>query len=461
MRNAFHRSIVPCLGAAGLALLPRGGLACQEGAVWHDEAPGEPAVASIAGRTTHPVLPAGEVVETYVHLAVRAVEVPDAPRLGMNLALVIDRSGSMASEDKLRFAKQAAQQVVERLRPDDRLAIVAYDDEICTVVPPTLAAERRVFHTAIEGLDTGGSTDLCGGLTAGVEAVLAHFDERRVNGVMLLSDGLANVGVKSADEIAGRAAGFRDRGVRVSTLGMGLDYDEDLLMGVALRAGGNYHYVAEAETVGGFLDGELDEMGCAVARDVRVRIVPGDGVELREVYAHVERQEGNTTLVDLRDLYGGQERKIVLRLGVRGSVGETRELLRATLSSVDAKTRARRVSEVPPVTVRFSDDLAEVRAARDLETLARVEVVQNGVALDRAMRLQKDGRYQEAQELLGARYLNSKIVNETELHDPEVERTLWRIQKVMQDLERTRSNPQARRDLQLESMLHALGYTGG
>lgn len=460
MRDAFHRSFVPLVGACGLALVPRGGLACQE-AAWHDEAPGDPALASIEGRTTHPVLPAGETVETFVHLAIRAVEVPDAPRLGMNLALVIDRSGSMASEDKLRFAKQAAQQVVERLRPDDRLAIVAYDDEIRTVVPSAPASERGVFHAAIEALEPGGSTDLCGGLTAGVEAVLAHFDERRVNGVMLLSDGLANVGIQSAEAIAERAAGFRDRGVRVSTLGMGLDYDEDLLMGVALRAGGNYHYVAEAETVGGFLDGELDEMGRAVARDVRVRIVPGEGVELREAYGHVERMEGDATVVELRDLYGGQERKIVLRLGVRGTVGEPRELLRASLSHVDAATRARRVAEVPPVTVRFSDDLAEVRAARDLETLARVEVVQNGAALERAMRLQKEGRYPEAQELLGARYLNSKIVNDTEFHDPEVERTLWRIQKVMQDLERTRNHPRARRDLQLETALRGLGYVGG
>jgi len=416
------------------------------------------ALVSLTSRISHPLVFAGEAQEVYLHLGLRAAERPAAPRLGMNLALVIDRSGSMASEDKLRFAKSAAEQLVSRLRPDDRLAIVAYDDQIRTVVPSTPAGEKDGFFSAIRALEPGNSTDLCGGLMRGYEEVLTHLDVARLNGVLLVSDGLANAGVKEPAEIAKRAAECRTRGVRISTMGMGLDYDEDLLCGVAQNAGGNYYYVDQAEAVGRYLDQELDELGRVIARDLEVRVELGEGVELRQLFGFVHRVEGRTVIVPLRDMVSGQGGKVVLRLGVACAAGKSAPLAAASLRYVEAVTREPHESVSAPLEVRGSDDGEAVQRARDLDVLVQAEIVQNAIALDGAMELQKAGQFQAAQELLAARYLNSKTVNDTEYKSAEVARILRRILQVMQDLERTRADVHARRDLQLETQLRALGY---
>lgn len=422
------------------------------------EVPGS--IVSLGSRASHAQVLAGEPQEVYLHLALRAAERPEAPRLGMNLALVIDRSGSMASENKLRFAKSAAEQLVSRLRPDDHLAIVAYDNEIRTVVPSTPAAEAEVFLAAIRGLAPGNSTDLHAGLVSGYEEVLKHFDEERLNALLLISDGLANTGVTDPLEIEMRAARCHDRGVRISTMGMGLAYDEELLLGIAQHAGGNYYYVDQAEAVGRHLDRELDELARVTARDLEVRVVLGPDVELHEVFGYTHRLEGRTVIVPLRDMTSGEGRKIIMRLGTKGVVGARKPLAEASLRYLDAATREPRGVETPALDIGFTERAEEVALGRDLDVLVQVEIVQNAVALDSAMRLQKEGAVRAAQELLAARYLNSKTVNETEYRSPEVERILLRILQVMRELERTRSDPRAGRDLQLTTQLQALGYMG-
>lgn len=418
-------------------------------------------VVSLTSRISHPVMPAGDARDVYLHLSMRAAERPDMPRLGMNLALVIDRSGSMASEDKLHFAKSAAEQLVSRLRPDDRLAIVAYDDQVRTAVPSTPAGETGAFLAAIRELVPGGATDLFGGLVRGYEEMHGHFDAERVNGVLLLSDGLANRGVTAPDRIRGQADAWRAEGVRVSTMGMGVDYDEDLLCAIAQHAGGNYFYVNEAESVGHYLDREIDELGRVTARQPEVRIELAEGVELGEVYGHVHRTEGRTVVVPLRDFHGGQGAKVVLRLRTQGKAGERKALAACRLDYFEARTREARREQPAALTVAFSEDLEEVRRTRDPEVLVQAEIVQDAAALDDAMRMQKEGRVKDAQELLAARYLNSKTVNATEYQSADLDRILERMLQVMQDLERTRSaSREVRRNLQLTTQLQALGYGG-
>lgn len=409
---------------------------------------------------SHPQVLAGRPQDEYLHIAVRAPELPEAPRPPLNLALVIDRSGSMASEDKLAHAKSAAEQLVGRLGPEDRVALVSYDDQVRVELPSTSARDVRPVLAAIRALETGGSTNLCGGMLAGVEELRRNLDLEHLNVVVLLSDGLANAGVTDPRAIARHAQRAREEGVRITTMGMGLEYDEDLLTTVALEAGGNYYYVDEPESVGRHLDTELDQLGRVAARDVDVRIELGEGVEVRELFGHAWHQDGNVVVVPLRDLMSGQKRKLVLRLGVRGTPGERRTLARVSLTCVDAGTLRAQRTVGEPLVAEFVEDAGRVERASDRGVLIQVEIVQNAATLDTAMQLQKQGDLRAAQELLAARYLNSKTANETEYHDAELERILTRMQQVMHDLERTRNDPSARRDLQLMTELQALGYAG-
>jgi Ca-activated chloride channel family protein len=415
---------------------------------------------SFRSRISHPLRLADRPQELFLHVDLQADVAPDMPRPRLSLALVIDRSGSMASENKLQYAQSAAEQLVQRLHPEDRLALISYDDVVRVEVPLAAAGNSEPFLAAIRALVPGSSTNLCGGMVAGIEELQRDEDVRQLRRVVLLSDGLANRGVTEPAAIAARAAHAADGGVYVTTMGLGLEYDEELLSGVAQESGGSYYYVDAPESVGRFLDQELEELTRVTARDLEVRLELGEDVELVELFGHAYRLEGRAAVIGVRDMFAGQRRKLVVRLRSSGRLDESRSLASCSLHYVDAATGAARQLVEPELVARFTADAREVEQSRNLEVLAQAEVVQNAIALDRAMKLQKSGDYAGAQELLAARYLNSRSLNEAELQSEEVSRTLRRIKQVLEDLERTRNDPRARRDLQLATELRALGYAG-
>lgn len=277
--------------------------------------------------------------------------------------------------------------------------------------------------------------------------------------MLLLSDGLANVGVTDRDEIAERAGRWRERGIRISTMGMGVDYDEDLMMAIAQRAQGNYSYVDHAESIGAHLDRELDQLCRVVARDLWVEVGLGDGFELREVYGYSSERRSGRLSIRVPDMAAGESRKILLRLGISRR-GSTRvRLVTSTLRYVDTAANEERHHAAPHAVSRSTLDPDRIDNGRDLGVLAKVEVVKNAVALEIAMDNQRDGELDLARELLRERVAASRTVNEAYCRSAEVARLIARMEHVAAELERTWDDPWARRDLQLKTQLSALGYT--
>ena len=170
----------------------------------------------------------------------------DRPRL--NLALVIDRSGSMSEARKLDFVKTAAHQLVDMMAPDDILSIVAYDHHVQVPWPSRpVGRDRTQLHQIIAGLYPGGATYLSGGLEEGYRQAKCGRRRGSLNRVLLLSDGLANRGVVSRGDLRERAAVMSEKGISVSTFGVGHHFDEELMMMVAGGGGGNYRYLDDPE----------------------------------------------------------------------------------------------------------------------------------------------------------------------------------------------------------------------
>jgi Ca-activated chloride channel family protein len=142
--------------------------------------------------------------------------------------VVIDRSGSMAGE-KLAFVKQAALDLVRRLGTKDQLSLVAYDTTVEVLVPPMAVDGKAPFGRAIQGLQSRATTNLSGGWLQGCEFVVKGLAEKQVNRVLLLTDGLANVGVTDPNALAAMTRQRRAEGITTTTLGVGLDFNEDLL----------------------------------------------------------------------------------------------------------------------------------------------------------------------------------------------------------------------------------------
>ena len=160
----------------------------------------------------------------------------------MNVGIVLDRSGSMGDERKFGLAREAVEQSLRMLRPEDRFALVVYDTEVDVLMPSTKAtpeAKRRALD-ALREIGPRAGTDLAGGWLRGCEQRAEFPYDDQVSRCLLLMDGLANHGITDRDELARHAGELRQRGVSTSTFAVGADFDERLLRDMAHEGGGNF-----------------------------------------------------------------------------------------------------------------------------------------------------------------------------------------------------------------------------
>jgi Ca-activated chloride channel homolog len=159
----------------------------------------------------------------------------------INLCLVIDRSGSM-SGDKLEQAKRACIDIFRSLTPDDHFSVLAFDNEVISVInPQTPAAE---VEDRIRALDTGGSTNLSKGWYLGLLELQTYGTPKHINRMILLSDGMANEGEQKSAVLGQESARARDElGITTSTIGIGKDFQEDILAVLASESGGRWWYI--------------------------------------------------------------------------------------------------------------------------------------------------------------------------------------------------------------------------
>src|SRR5215213_168567 len=231
----------------------------------------------------------------------------------LRLALVIDRSGSMQGP-KLDVAKRSAAWLVSRLHDRDQLALVDYDDEVRLLAP--LGAPRNHVLHALARIDAGGSTNLSGGWLKGVEQLRA-VDGALPRKVLVLTDGLANVGITDRDTLVGLAQQTARDGIGTSTIGFGLGFDEDLLTQMADAGGGNAHYAESPDAAPSIFAQELEGLTQLAAQNVSVEIRPRPNVDVLGVlneYPSVPVSGG--VQLQLGDAYAGDRRRIVLALHV-------------------------------------------------------------------------------------------------------------------------------------------------
>ncbi len=233
----------------------------------------------------------------------------------VNLAIVLDRSGSMSGA-KLAIAKQAVEEAIARLEADDRFSVVVYDDVVDVVIESTQASAeaRRGAVERLRTIEARGSTNLADGWLRGCEQVAAHLSERGVNRCLLLTDGLANVGITDAGELAAHAAALRARGVSTTTFGVGNDFDERLLQDLADAGGGHFYYIADAPQIRDAITSEVGETLEIVARDVALEVTARDEIRVEPLSPYTVTGRGGRTVVAIGDLGSEQVVEVVLRL---------------------------------------------------------------------------------------------------------------------------------------------------
>jgi Ca-activated chloride channel homolog len=240
-------------------------------------------------------------------------------RAPLAIAIVFDTSGSM-SGDKIETSKRSVIELIRQMRSDDEVALVRYSDHSELVQP--LAAVGSVRSSLIERVEqfgSGGGTDIPPALERGLRA-LSAASAGRVKRVILASDGLDSN--RSQSERLARNA--LDSRVTVSALGIGLDFDESYMSGVATAGRGNFAYVRDGQALAGFLSRELDETANTVIDSAHAKLRLPSGVRfVRAVGAEVKSSGRGELALALGSLFAGDERRVIIELGVQAEHGES------------------------------------------------------------------------------------------------------------------------------------------
>lgn len=231
----------------------------------------------------------------------------------LNLGFVLDRSGSMYGS-KIDYARKAVAYAVEQLMPSDRLSLTLFDTHVQTEIPSTLATDKRRLLDTIQRIQTGSSTALHAGWLNGGMQVSQYLNPEHLNRVILLSDGLANVGETNPDAIANDVHGLMQRGVTTTTLGIGADYDENLLEAMARSGDGNFFHIDSPDQLPDIFETELQGLVGTIGQSVTVSLTPLTGSAVQDVLNDLERTPAGA--LKLPNLTVGNPLKVVLRLRI-------------------------------------------------------------------------------------------------------------------------------------------------
>ncbi|ACB01075.1 Ca-activated chloride channel family protein [Picosynechococcus sp. OG1] len=248
------------------------------------------------------------------------VELDNNARPPLNLGFVLDKSGSMHG-NKLDYAKQAIAYAIEQLLPSDRLSLTLFDTQVETKIPSTLATDKQRLLETIKLIRSGSSTALHDGWVQGGIQVGQYLNNDHLNRVILLSDGLANVGETNPDVIASDVHGLMKTGISTSALGVGRDYDEDLLEAIARSGDGNFFHIASPEDLPQIFETELQGLATTIGRSVTLKLDPQAGTTVKEVLNDLEREESGA--IKLPNLTVANPLKVVVRLRVPACDGAT------------------------------------------------------------------------------------------------------------------------------------------
>ncbi|HRY79931.1 MAG TPA: macro domain-containing protein, partial [Spirochaetia bacterium] len=270
------------------------------------------------------------------------------------------------------------------LGPEDQASLVQFDDRVDLLQPLTPAGRAGALQAAIAGIEPRGNTDLHGGWAAGADSLGDGEPGRGARRVVLLTDGLANHGVTDPGTIAAKVAEAARRGIATSALGIGEDFNEELLEAVARAGDGSYTFVESPDQLPAFFEAELAGFANLAGREVRLGLAPGPGIQIVSVLNDLP--SSNTGSLVLPNLVAGGRQEIGLTVralpGLTARPGEETELLAVRLEWTDPETGERREMR----------QAARVRAVedRDFEALPADPAAVETLALLRTARAKRE-----------------------------------------------------------------------
>jgi Ca-activated chloride channel family protein len=313
-----------------------------------------------------------------------------------------------------------------------------------------MVEDRESVKSRIARIRPGGSTALYAGVQLGAAQVQRHLSSRKINRVILLSDGLANVGPSSPRELRQLGHTLSETGVSVTTIGVGDDYNEDLMAGLAEASDANYYYVKDTEKLPAIFARELGGLVTVAAREVRIEIICPKSVKPIGLIGRPEIFSGQKASVQLSQLALEQNRYLFLRCLVAEPQPEIAEV---KVRFIDALNGGVEQSLNERARVRFTNDQAAAANSERAEIVAQTGLLLTAVAKDAALADADAGRYQQAAQtlkqqavVLDRQYLNTPAPIQSQLRQ-EAENLRLRANQ----LEQNQYDSGTRKQMQAES----------
>jgi Ca-activated chloride channel homolog len=356
-------------------------------------------------RLANPVMKGGEASKNYLRIGLQGCKPePSDNRTPVNISFVIDRSGSMHGP-RIAQAREAAIMAINRLQPTDIASVVIFDDRVDVLVPAQHVTDPDRIADPVRLVGARGSTAIHAGVLMGAAEVAKNKDARRLNRVVLLSDGQANVGPARPAEFAALGQALLSQGISVSTIGLGLGYNEDLMLQLARASDGNHAFARDPSDLINIFNKEFSDVLGSCAQTVSVDIEFKAGVRPVRALSREGVIDGQKATFTLNQVYAATEHYILLEVDVDKDLASPatmqgeQEFGIVKVAYTAQDTGSRQTLDAT-VRGRFSGAEEEVKAATDLKV---AEAVVEQTARERAVRaitLQDQGKYKEARELM-------------------------------------------------------------
>ena len=354
----------------------------------------------VRSELSSPIILEGTPETNYLKVSLSGQNIDSKKRVPINLAIVIDKSGSMSGQ-RIEKAREAAILAVNMLNENDTLSIVAYDSEARVIVPATKVDNRlRIIGLINENIYAEGGTALFAGLSKGIKQVENQLTKDKVNRIILLSDGQANIGPSSVDELSQLAIIAAKKNIAITTLGIGSDYNELLMSSIASYSDGNHVFVNNSADLENVFVHEFTDLMSAIAQDVVITIQLKNGVKPVRLLGRDGVIKGNEITVKMNQLFSNQEKYVLLEvIPDKGKVGQEKTLAQVDLK-YDNLLENKTENETQVVRISYTKDKKMVDDAIHQDVIVETELQKVALENEKALELYNQGKRDEAQQLL-------------------------------------------------------------
>ena len=354
----------------------------------------------VRSELSSPIILEGTPETNYLKVSLSGQNIDSKKRVPINLAIVIDKSGSMSGQ-RIEKAREAAILAVNMLNENDTLSIVAYDSEARVIVPATKVDNKlRIIGLINENIYASGGTALFAGLSKGIKQVENQLTKDKVNRIILLSDGQANIGPSSVDELSQLAIIAAKKNIAITTLGIGSDYNELLMSSIASYSDGNHVFVNNSADLENVFVHEFTDLMSAIAQDVVITIQLKNGVKPVRLLGRDGVIKGNEITVKMNQLFSNQEKYVLLEvIPDKGKVGQEKTLAQVDLK-YDNLLENKTENETQVVRISYTKDKKMVDDAIHHDVIVETELQKVALENEKALELYNQGKRDEAQQLL-------------------------------------------------------------